>query len=497
MDLLRLPGELIHQVSRLVDLQDLMNLSSANSQFRRHLAPIIFHTIRFTNLQADKDAITHVVSQYGAHARKLHLDFHLRPDKPQDGANADEIPETLAGTILPDFTVQLLSGRTLPGILSLSVKFVSIDDYSIPTEILVKRRPLIRQSQPIDTTKPVRPEDVRGRTILITGGASGFGASFARHWAAHGAHVIIGDVQDAVGEALVAELRASDGVSSPHQHYRHCDVTSWESQAAFFREAVALSPHGGLDAVVANAGISDTDFSFCRAGEKKRGESDDNSSPCPGKPDLKCLDVNLVGAAYTAHLAMYWLSRNPGSTAHDLGKPRTPAGPTTRDRHLLLVGSAASLWPVAQSTQYTMSKHAVLGLFRSLRGMAGWQSGVDAAVEAATRFMADAGIVGRALVVGPRVRVRDDGETYEVMEILEGTGENAQKEEEEQKKKNNAEDGFVTSSWEAYAHDYELVEVTNRRILMMLNQIETMRKWAGWVRDIVVVVGMILGLVRD
>ncbi|KAK8096049.1 hypothetical protein PG999_014071 [Apiospora kogelbergensis] len=308
---------------------------------------------------------------------------------------------------------------------------------------------LIRQSKPIDVTRPVRSDDVRGRTIVITGGASGFGASFARHWAAHGAYLILGDIQDQAGEALVAELRSIPG-ASPHQHYRHCDVASWESQDAFFRDAVSLSPHGGLDDVVANAGVSDNDFSFCRA-EEKRGAGKSDATTGPDKPDLKCLDINLVGTAYTAHLAMYWLARNPGSTASALGRPRTPGGggPPHRDRHLLLVGSVASLWPVAQATQYTASKHAVLGLFRALRGVAGWQAGVrvnllcpyivatgivppvarvalagaavghvDAAVEAGTRLVADASIVGRALVVGPKVRVRDDGETYEVTELL-------------------------------------------------------------------------------
>ncbi|KAK7941452.1 uncharacterized protein PG986_013839 [Apiospora aurea] len=244
--------------------------------------------------------------------------------------------------------------------------------------------------------------------------------------AAHGAHVIVGDVNDQAGEALAAELRTLAG-ATPHQHYRHCDVTSWESQAVLFRDAVALSPHRGLDAVVVNAGISDTDFAFCRAEEKKGSGNNQNGSPGPGKPDMKCLDVNLVGAAYTAHLAMYWLSRNSGSTAHDLGKPRTPDGPE-RDRHLLLVGSVASLWPVAKSTQYTMSKHAVMGLFRSLRGMAGWQSGVR--VNMLCPYIIATGIVPPiariALVVGPKVRVRDDDEQrYEVTELLQGRPEDA------------------------------------------------------------------------
>lgn len=377
--------------------------------------------------------------------------------------------------------------------------------------------PLIRQSKPIDITQPVQSDDVRGRTILITGGASGFGASFARHWTSHGAHVIVGDIQDAAGEALIAELRTTPG-SSPHQHYRHCDVASWESQAAFFRDAAALSPHGGIDAVVANAGIADTDFAFCRAQDKKNGENGD-VGPGPARPNLGCLDVNLVGAAYTAHLAMYWLSRNPGSSPKDLGKPRTPDH--LRDRHLLLVGSVASLWPVAQSTQYTTSKHAVLGLFRSLRGVAGWQAGVrlnllcpyivatpivqpiarlalagsaggtvDAVVEAGTRFMADTTIVGRALVVGPKVRVKEDNELLEVTELLQGT-------DVPTRSSGVGKDSCVASSWEVCAYDYELVDMSNRRILKMLNQIETMRGWTGFLRDIIVSAAMMLGLVKD
>ncbi|KAK8140029.1 hypothetical protein PG984_000095 [Apiospora sp. TS-2023a] len=378
--------------------------------------------------------------------------------------------------------------------------------------------PLIRQSRPIDITQPVQSDDVRGRTILITGGASGFGAAFARHWARHGAHVIVGDIQDAAGEAQAAERRTTPG-ASPHQHYRHCDVASWESQAAFFRDAVALSPHGGIDAVVANAGIADTDFAFCRAQDKKNEANGDVGGPGPAKPNLGCLEVNLIGVAYTAHLAMYWLSRNPGSSPNDLGKPRTPGH--LRDRHLLLLGSVASLWPVALSTQYATSKHAVLGLFRSLRGVAGWQFGirinmlcpyiiatpifppiarlalagsaggtVDAVVEAGTRFMANTSIVGRALVVGPKVRVKEDNEVIEVTELLQGT-------DVPTGSSSGGEGSRVASSWEVYAYDYELVDMSNRRILKMLNQIEAMRGWAGFSRDIVVSVALMLGLVKD
>lgn len=48
---------------------------------------------------------------------------------------------------------------------------------------------LVRQSRPIDINDPYDAAWVEGRTILITGGASGFGEGFFRKWADHGTNV--------------------------------------------------------------------------------------------------------------------------------------------------------------------------------------------------------------------------------------------------------------------------------------------------------------------
>ncbi|KAL2181054.1 uncharacterized protein P884DRAFT_266873 [Thermothelomyces heterothallicus CBS 202.75] len=88
---------------------------------------------------------------------------------------------------------------------------------------------VVGQSPPVDCSKPYDPSALAGKTILITGGASGLGAAFARRWASHGAHVVIGDIDDRPGEELVAELRSSSPSAAPGQviAYQHCDVTSW------------------------------------------------------------------------------------------------------------------------------------------------------------------------------------------------------------------------------------------------------------------------------
>jgi NAD(P)-dependent dehydrogenase (short-subunit alcohol dehydrogenase family) len=145
---------------------------------------------------------------------------------------------------------------------------------------------IAQQSTPVDTTEPYDPSWVAGKTIVVTGGASGFGEGFSRHWAANGANVIIGDVSDERGKALVEEMRKQSG--NQNHHYIHCDVTNWQSQVDFFRSAVKLSPHGGIDSVVANAGIRDNLPSF----EQPRNL--DAEEP----PEYVCLGNTAIDASH-------------------------------------------------------------------------------------------------------------------------------------------------------------------------------------------------------
>jgi len=82
--------------------------------------------------------------------------------------------------------------------------------------------------------------------VIITGGASGIGATSTRLFVSHGALVAIADVQDALGQSLAASL-------SPHAKFFHCDVTHEPDVAHLVTSTI--QHFGRLDIMYINAGI--------------------------------------------------------------------------------------------------------------------------------------------------------------------------------------------------------------------------------------------------
>jgi NAD(P)-dependent dehydrogenase (short-subunit alcohol dehydrogenase family) len=347
-------------------------------------------------------------------------------------------------------------------------------------------------SDEVDTTVPIPFASLKDRTILITGGASGIGASIAIKLAENGSHVIIGDLNATLGEEVVAFLRHT--YKSDSHHFIHLDVTSWQSQLNFFSTAVSLSHHSGIDCVIANAGIAD------HAEQQRFAHPPDYSKiENPPAPPYKTFNVNALGVLYTTDLALSYLSRNPGSEKTSL----TPSsGP--RDRHLLLVSSIAGVTAVPLLPLYTASKHAVIGLWRTLRLTSPAVTGVRVNVlapyftdtpilgpegplvmaggsmarmedvtGAAVRMVADKGIVGRGLMVTSR------GEKGEVAK--------AGLQWREGDKHGNAVRDFGGMDWEQ-------TDVFTRRMVGITNLVTYGRGWVGFFSDIIAF--FVLGILR-
>ena len=90
---------------------------------------------------------------------------------------------------------------------------------------------------------------LEGKVALISGGALGMGAAEARLFAREGARVVIGDVLEAEGRAVEADVRAKGGEAV----FTRLDVTS----EADWQRAVdlALRRFGMLNVLINNAGI--------------------------------------------------------------------------------------------------------------------------------------------------------------------------------------------------------------------------------------------------
>lgn len=96
---------------------------------------------------------------------------------------------------------------------------------------------------------------VTGRTALVTGAASGLGRACAVALARNGAAVVLGDLdEDGLKETLA--IVHSEAPDSPHPLVCTIDVT--ESDTLDAAVQAAEESFGGLDVLVANAGIDGT-----------------------------------------------------------------------------------------------------------------------------------------------------------------------------------------------------------------------------------------------
>jgi NAD(P)-dependent dehydrogenase (short-subunit alcohol dehydrogenase family) len=88
------------------------------------------------------------------------------------------------------------------------------------------------------------------KVAIVTGSSNGIGKRTARRFAEEGASVVVSDVQDELGQAVVDRIRADGGTAT----YVHCDILQEEEIQRLVQTAV--DTYGSLHVLVNNAMVT-------------------------------------------------------------------------------------------------------------------------------------------------------------------------------------------------------------------------------------------------
>ena len=169
------------------------------------------------------------------------------------------------------------------------------------------------------------------RIAIVTGGGSGLGRALCFELSLEGHFVVVTDLDLESARQVVAELEEVNGQGEALE----LDVSSQEQVEHVVHDVVRR--HGRLDYMFNNAG-------FAIAGDTIEMTSDQWR---------KIIAVNLEGVIWGTMAAYRIMAKQ-------------------RFGHIVNTASCAGLSPLPLSTPYSMTKHAVVGLTRSMRPEADW-----------------------------------------------------------------------------------------------------------------------------
>ena len=169
------------------------------------------------------------------------------------------------------------------------------------------------------------------RIAIVTGGGSGLGRALCFELSLEGHFVVVTDLDLESARQVVAELEEVNGQGEALE----LDVSSQEQVEHVVHDVVRR--HGRLDYMFNNAG-------FVIAGDTIEMTSDQWR---------KIIAVNLEGVIWGTMAAYRIMAKQ-------------------RFGHIVNTASCAGLSPLPLSTPYSMTKHAVVGLTRSMRPEADW-----------------------------------------------------------------------------------------------------------------------------
>lgn len=173
---------------------------------------------------------------------------------------------------------------------------------------------------------------LRGRVVIVTGGASGIGRAFVERFGAQGAHVFFLDVDITAAEALIAQAKAGPAAVLPR--FLACDITNTEALTATIDQIAAQT--GGIDVLINNAA------------DDRRHKLDEIT---PESWD-DCMAVNLKHHFFASQAASRSMTARGGGS-------------------IICVGSISWLNNTTGMVGYTTAKAGIHGLVRTLARLLG------------------------------------------------------------------------------------------------------------------------------
>jgi 2,5-dichloro-2,5-cyclohexadiene-1,4-diol dehydrogenase 1 len=175
--------------------------------------------------------------------------------------------------------------------------------------------------------------DLTGRSLIITGGASGIGEAASIRAARAGARITIADLNQSAGERLAAKIR-SDGGEAQFQRTNIAD----ERQVQAMVEA-ALSAYGRLDGAFNNAGV----VGFSQKGQHARPAL---FIDVPLDSFREVMEVNVCGTFLCLKYEIPAMLKSGGGSIVNTASP-------------------AGILAIPGAPDYMASKHGVIGLTKS------------------------------------------------------------------------------------------------------------------------------------
>ncbi len=160
--------------------------------------------------------------------------------------------------------------------------------------------------------------DIAGKVFIVTGGASGLGEGTARMLAAHGATVVVADLQEQAGQAVAEAIGGQ---------FVRCDVSQEADGQAVVAAAIALGPLFGL---VNCAGIAPAAKTVGKEGAH------------PLATFSKTITVNLIGSFNMIRLAAEAMAKNTPEATGERGVLISTASVAAYDGQMGQAAYAAS-----------------------------------------------------------------------------------------------------------------------------------------------------------